>query len=116
MGGEFGYSGVTTETLFDVLFDDGFEVSRISGCDFLGRNFLRCRIDLMGEAQVDPLGRDLWAAEVAYIGLFTFKRQGKSLRHERRLLTFGGAYSGMLVSGVDCTWGSGAGGSWTCTG
>src|SRR6266516_3455042 len=32
----------------------------------------------------------------------------------RRLLTFGGAYSGMLVSGVACTWGSGAGGSWTC--
>ena len=29
---------------------------------------------------------------------------------------FGGAYSGMLVSGVACAWGSGAGGAWTCTG
>ena len=26
------------------------------------------------------------------------------------------AYSGMVVSGVACTWRSGAGASWTCTG
>ena len=35
---------------------------------------------------------------------------------EGRLLKFWGAYSGMLVSGVAYTWGSGAAGSSTCTG
>ena len=48
MGGEFGYSGVTTETPFDVLFDDGFEVSRISGLRLFGTDLLTERIDLDG--------------------------------------------------------------------
>ena len=62
------------------------------------------------------VGGDLLAAGVAYLGLFTFGGREKAPTRGRRLLTFGGAYSGMGVSGEACTWGSGAGGSWTCTG
>ena len=59
---------------------------------------------------------DLLTAGVAYLGLFTFGGREKASARERRLLTFGGSYSGMGVSGVACAWGSGAGGSWTRTG
>jgi hypothetical protein len=60
--------------------------------------------------------RGVLAPGVACLGLFTFGGKEKASARGRRLLTFGGAYSGMLVSGVACTWDSGAGGSWTCTG
>src|SRR6266404_1708225 len=39
--------------------------------------------------------RDLLAAGVAYLGLFTFGRREKASARGRRLLSFGGAYSGM---------------------
>jgi hypothetical protein len=45
-----------------------------------------------------------------------FGGREKASARGRRLLTFWEPYSGMVVSGVACTWGSGAGGSWTCTG
>ena len=61
-------------------------------------------------------GRDLFAAGVAYIGFIYIWQKEKASARGRRLLTFGGAYSGIGVSGVACTWGSAAGGSWTCTG
>ena len=72
---------------------------------------LRCGLIWMGDAGAGFVGSRGRLHRIIYIW-----QNGKSPRSGLRLLTFGGAYSGMLVSGVACTWGSGAGGSWTCTG
>jgi hypothetical protein len=51
MGGEFGYTGVTTETRLDVLFDDGFEGAGISGCACPAPTCSRCGLIWMGDTQ-----------------------------------------------------------------